>query len=113
MAKGFGGFPGGGNMQAMMQQAQKMQKDLEKAQGEIAVMEVEGSAGGGVVKVTLSGNHECLKVEISKEAIDPSDPELLQDAVMAAFNDAESKLKEASQTRLSKVTGGMSIPGLT
>jgi DNA-binding YbaB/EbfC family protein len=83
MSKGFGGFPGGGNMQAMLQQAQKVQKEIEKAQLEIAALEIEGQAGGGAVVVLINGEYEMLKIEIKPEVIDPSDREMLQDLIIA------------------------------
>lgn len=112
MSKGFGGFPGGGNMQAMLQQAQKVQKEIEKAQLEIAALEIEGQAGGGAVVVLINGEHEMLKIEIKPEVIDPSDREMLQDLIRAAANDARTKLLEAKKSRLAKATGGLPIPGL-
>jgi DNA-binding YbaB/EbfC family protein len=112
MSKGFGGFPGGGNMQAMLQQAQKVQKEIEKAQLEIAALEIEGQAGGGAVVVLINGEHEMLKIEIKPEVIDPSDREMLQDLIRAAANDARMKLLEAKKSRLAKATGGLPIPGL-
>jgi hypothetical protein len=110
MAKGFGGFPG--NMQGLMQQAQKMQKDLQKAQEEAENFEAEGSAGGGAVKFKMNGRYEVLSVEIKPEAVDPSDVEMLQDMVKAAANDAIAKVRENTQSKMSKVAGGMNIPGL-
>lgn len=112
MSKGFGGFPGGGNMQAMLQQAQKVQKEIEKAQLEIAALEIEGQAGGGAVIVLINGEHEMLKIEIKPEVVDPSDREMLQDLIRAAANDARTKLLEAKKSRLAKATGGLPIPGL-
>jgi DNA-binding YbaB/EbfC family protein len=112
MSKGFGGFPGGGNMQAMLQQAQKVQKEIEKAQLEIAALEIEGQAGGGAVVVLINGEYEMLKIEIKPEVIDPSDREMLQDLIRAAANDARTKLLDAKKSRLAKATGGLPIPGL-
>ena len=112
MSKGFGGFPGGGNMQAMLQQAQKVQKEIEKAQLEIAALEVEGQAGGGLVTVVINGQHDTLKVEIKPEVIDPADRDMLQDLVRAAANDAKAKLQEITKARMAKATGGLPIPGL-
>jgi DNA-binding YbaB/EbfC family protein len=111
MAKGFGGFPGG-NIQGMLQQAQKMQKDIEKTQAEIELIEVDGSAGGGVVTFTVNGKYEVCKVKIKPEAIDPSDPEMLEDLVRAAANDAISKVKDLAKNKMAKVTGGMNLPGM-
>lgn len=111
MAKGFGGFPGG-NMQGLLQQAQKMQKEMQRAQEEAEAFETEGSAGGGAVKFRVNGKYEVLAVEIAREAVDPSDVEVLQDMVRLAANDAISKVRKNVEEKLSKVTGGMNIPGL-
>jgi hypothetical protein len=111
MARGFGG--GGGvppNMQAVMKQAQRMQQDLAKAQSEAETFEATGSAGGGVVQITANGRQEVLSVKIDPSCV--SDVELLQDMVNAAANDAFTKVKEYTKTKLGSVTGGMSIPGL-
>ena len=106
MAKGFNGVPGG-NIQGLMQQAQRMQKDMQKAQ-----VEAEGSAGGGAVKCKVNGKYEILTVEIKAEAVDPSDVELLQDMIRAATNDALAKIKSNFDQKLSSVTGGVGVPGL-
>ena len=103
--KGFGG-----NLQGLMKQAQKMQADLQKAKEEIESSEVIGSSGGGAVKVTMTGDHTVKDVLIDPSAKD--DIEVLQDMLTAAFNDASSKVKSALKDRMSKVTGGNSIPGL-
>ena len=112
MAKGFGGFPGGGNMQALLQQAQKMQRDMQVAQTQAEGFEAEGSVGGGAVKIKVNGKYEVLAVEIKPEAVDPSGVDILQDMIKAAANDAISKIRSNTDTMLSKVTGGMSVPGL-
>ena len=94
MAK-FGGFGGGGmNMQAMMRQAQKMQEQMAKAQEELKETEITGSAGGGMVNVTLTGGREVVSVEIKPEAVDPDDVEMLEDLVAAAVGDALTKVAE-------------------
>ena len=112
MAKGFGGFPGGGNMQALLQQAQKMQRDMQVAQTQAEAFEAEGSVGGGAVKIKVNGKYEILAVEIKPEAVDPSGVDILQDMIKAAANEAISKIRSKTDTTLSKVTGGMSVPGL-
>jgi len=111
MAKGFGGFPGG-NMQALLQQAQKMQKEMQKAQGEAEAFEAEGSAGGNAVRCKINGKYEVVDVAIKPEAVDPSDVDLLQDMVKAAVNDALAKVKSNFDEKLSKVTGGVGVPGM-
>ena len=97
-----------GNIAQLMQQAQRMQDNLKKAQEELATVEVLGQSGGGVVKVTLSGKMECRSVRI-----DPSvyaDPEMAEDLIAAAFNDAVNKANEESAKRMSAATAGMPIP---
>lgn len=112
MARGFGGVPGG-NMQALLQQAQRMQKDMQKAQVEAEAFEAEGSVGGGAVKIKANGKYEVVSVEIKPEAVDPSGIELLEDMVKSAANDALTKIRQNTESKLSKVTGGMNIPGLS
>ena len=96
----------------MMRQAQELQAKLVKAQEELADLTVEGSSGGGAVKVTITGQQKILSVKISPEAINPDDPELLEDLVLTAISEAMTKSQELAAERLSKVTGGLKIPGL-
>ena len=110
MVKGFGGMPG--NMQAMMKQAQKMQQDLQKAQEEAKTMTAEGSAGGGMVRAVAGGDNRIVSIHIEKQVVDPEDVEMLQDLIVAACNEALTKVQEKVQERLSQVTGGLNIPGL-
>lgn len=110
-----GGFPGGmggGNMNAMLKQAQKMQAELTKAQDEIKEMSFTGTSGGGMVKVTALGDQTIDSIEIDPAAVDPEDVEMLQDMVCAAVNEALRGIQELSNQRMSSVTGGMNIPGL-
>lgn len=100
------------NMQQMMRQAQKMQKELAKAQSEIATMTFEGSAGGGMVKAVAKGDMSIQSITIDPIAIDPEDSEMLQDMVCAAVNEALRGVNEMSNARMGSVTGGMNIPGL-
>ena len=95
----------------MMRQAQRMQAQLQKIQEELETMTVEGSAGGGVVKVVMTGKQVVESVTIEPEAAE--DVELLQDLVAAAFNDATEKTQELAASKMSVITGGMNIPGLT
>ena len=97
-----------GNIAQLMQQAQRMQDNLKKAQEELGGLEVEGQSGGGMVKVTLTGKMECRAVRIDPSAL--SDAEMLEDLVTAAFNDAVNKANEESQKRMSAATAGMPIP---
>ena len=97
-----------GNIAQMMQQAQRLQENLQRAQEEIAKIEVTGSAGGGMVTVTLTGRKECRKVRIDPSVI--TDPEMVEDLIAAAFNDASNKIDAESQARMSAVTAGMPLP---
>ena len=111
-ANKFAGFPGGGNMNSMIKQAQKMQEQMMKAQQEIEETVVEASSGGGMVTVKATGKKEILEINIKPEAVDPDDVEMLQDLVMVAINDALSKADALTQEKMGAVTGGLSIPGL-
>lgn len=111
---------GMGNMGNLLKQAQKMQEDMAKAQEELADLEVDASAGGGMVTVRANGKQEILSIEINPEAVDPEDVEMLEDLVLAAVNEALRRAGEAAQEHMSKVTGplkgmmppGMNIPGM-
>lgn len=110
-----GGFPGGGipgNMTNLMKQAQRMQKQMEEKTKELEEKTWEASSGGGAVTVTVSGKKEITSVKISPEVVDPDDVEMLQDLVIAAVNEAMSKADEMMTEAMSKLTGGMNIPGL-
>ncbi|MBK8285671.1 MAG: YbaB/EbfC family nucleoid-associated protein [Ahniella sp.] len=93
----------------IMQQAQRMQENLKRAQDEIAKLEVTGQAGGGMVSVTMNGAHEVKQVKIDK-AVVGDDIEMLEDLVTAAVNDAVNRIAELSKTRMADVAGGMSLP---
>ena len=97
-----GGFPGGmpGNMNNLMKQAQRMQRQMEEK-------EVEAAAGGGAVKVKVSGKKEIVAVTIDPEVVDPEDVEMLEDLIMAAANEALRKMDEVSQSSMAKITGGL------
>lgn len=97
-----------GNIAQLMQQAQKMQENLQRAQEELANLEVTGSAGGGMVSVTLSGRKECRKVRIDPSVL--SDPEMAEDLIAAAFNDACNRIDAQSQEKMGAVTAGMPLP---
>ncbi len=96
----------------MMGQLQQMQKKLMKAQEELGDLTVEGSAGGGAVRITMNGHRELRNIHISPEAVDPEDVETLQDMITLAFNDASKKAQDLSESKLGGLTGGLSIPGL-
>ena len=97
-----------GNIAQLMQQAQKMQENMQRAQEELAGLEVTGSAGGGMVSVTLTGRMECRKVRIDPSVI--TDAEMTEDLVAAAINDAVNKVNTESQARMSAATAGMPVP---
>jgi hypothetical protein len=98
-----------GGIGNLMKQAQKMQEDMQRAQEEIANMEIEGQSGGGLVKVVMNGQHELRKVSIDDSLVG-DDKDMLEDLVAAAVNDAAHKLAEASQSKLSGLTNGMELP---
>ena len=104
-----GGFPGGmpGNMNNLMKQAQRMQRQMEETTKELEEKEYSASAGGGAVTVTVSGKKEVLSVKLAEEVVDPDDIEMLQDLIVAATNEALSKMEEESQAAMSKLTGGL------
>lgn len=100
------------NMQQMMKQARKMQEQLAAAQETIAQSTVDASAGGGMVKVTVSGDMQVTSLKIDPEAIDPEDAEMLEDMVMAAVNEALRGVGELANRQMGAVTGGLNIPGM-
>ena len=106
-----GGFPGGmgmpGNMNNLMKQAQKMQRQMEEGQKELEAKEFSAKAGGGAVEVTVSGKKEVLKVQLSQEVVDPDDIEMLQGLIMAATNEALRMADEANNELMGKMTGGL------
>jgi len=107
-----GGFPGmGGNMNNMMKQVQKMQKDMAKLQEEVEQRTVEASAGGGAVTVVASGKKEIISITIKPEVIDPDDAEMLQDLITAAVNEAIRQADEMINKEMGKITGGLNLPG--
>lgn len=106
MAKGFrGGFPGGGNMNSLIQQAQRMQRQLEEAQAEAAELKHEVTTGGGMVRILVNAQHQIEELEIKAEAIDPEDPEMLQDLIIAAVNEAMRGLDEQVEKKMEKFSG--------
>ena len=100
------------NIQKLLKQAQKMQSQMARAQEELGKKEVEGVAGGGVVKVVINGANELQSVNIDPEVVDPDDVEMLEDLIIAAFNNAQEKVKELSNSTFGNITGGMNIPGM-
>ncbi len=106
-----GGYPGGmampGNMNNLMKQAQRMQRQMEESQKELEVKEFTAKAGGGAVEVTVTGKKEVTKIVIDKDAVDPDETEMLQDMIMAAVNEALRQAEEANAAIMNKMTGGM------
>ncbi len=100
------------DMKKMMKQAQQMQSKMEQAKKELANKTVEASAGGGMVNVVANGNQEIVELDINPDAVDPDDVEMLEDLVVAACNEAMRKVEEMTSKEMSKVTGGMNIPGM-
>ena len=110
-----GGFPGGfggGNLNNLMKQAQKLQKEMEQAQQELETKEFEASVGGGAVLVKVNGKKEVLSIKIKEEVVDPDDVEMLEDLVLSAVNEALKKADEETANKMGKLTGGMNIPGM-
>lgn len=103
---------GMGNMQNMMKQMQKMQKKMVEAQEKLGEERIEGTAGGGMVTVIVSGHKEVLEVIIKEEVVDPEDIEMLQDLVLAATNDALKKADELTNSTMGQFTKGMNLPGM-
>jgi DNA-binding YbaB/EbfC family protein len=97
----------------MMKQAQKLQAKMMRMQEELADKTVETTAGGGMVTVVANGKQQVVSIQIEKEVVDPDDVEMLQDLVLAAVNDALTKSQEMASAEMSKLTGGLNIPGLT
>ena len=102
--KGVGGAQ---NMSGMLKQAQKMQADMQRAQEELKNSEVTGSAAGGMVEITMTGDKEVIAVKIKPEAVDPSDIEMLEDLIVASFNDAVKKVDELQEELMGPLAGGM------
>ncbi|MFW6011151.1 MAG: YbaB/EbfC family nucleoid-associated protein [Desulfosalsimonas sp.] len=101
------------NMGKLMKQAQQLQDKMNKLQEEMADKTVEATAGGGMVKVVANGKQQIVSINIEKEVVDPEDVEMLQDLIAAAVNEALSRSQEMVSEEMSKLTGGMNIPGLT
>jgi nucleoid-associated protein EbfC len=107
-------MPQGPDLNQLLKQAQQMQAEMAKAQDELKNETVEASAGGGMVKVTMTGDMQLREIKISPEAIDPEDPDLLQDMVTAAVNEALRSAQELAANRMGGITGGLGggLPGL-
>ena len=103
---------GGGNMQSMIKQAQKMQEDMAAKQEELEAREYDVSAGGGVINLKINGKKEILSVKLAEEIVDPDDIETLEDLIVAGVNEAIKKVEADASLEMSKITGGMNIPGM-
>jgi DNA-binding YbaB/EbfC family protein len=103
---------GMGELGDMMKQVQKMQAKMEEMQAQLEAATVEGSAGGGMVKVTTNGKNEILSLSIDPEVVNKDDVEMLQDLVIAAVNQARQKVQELQAEQMGNITGGLKIPGL-
>ena len=100
------------DMSKLMKQAQQMQEQMQQAQAQLASETVEASAGGGLVTVQATGNGDIVAIKIDAKAIDPDDPELLEDLVLAAVNEALRSAQSLAQSKLGAMTGGLGLPGL-
>jgi DNA-binding YbaB/EbfC family protein len=108
---GFGGF-GGGNFNNLIKQAQKMQQDMQKTQEELKDKTVEATAGGGAIKVIVTGKKEIKEIIINPEVVNKDDVEMLQDLIIVAVNEALRKAEEMMTAEMGKLTGGLNIPGM-
>jgi DNA-binding YbaB/EbfC family protein len=106
------GGPGGMDLNKMMKQVQQLQSEMMEAQEKLKDEIVEASAGGGMVKVKMTGDLELRELKIDPEAIDPEDPEVLEDMVTAAVNEALRSAQELAQSKLGGAAGGLGLPGL-
>lgn len=102
----------GVNMQKMMKQVQKMQQDVAKVQAQLAVTNVEGTAGGGAVKAVFTCAKEPVEFKIDPSAVDPEDVEMLEELILAATKEALSAAEEVAEREMKRVTGGMGLPGM-
>ena len=122
MGRGFGGrggFGGLGDINKLMKQAQKMQQQMAAAQAELAESEVTGTAGGGLVTVTITGSGEVTAIKIDPKAVDPDDVETLEDLILAALHNAADGVRELTEEKLGRLTaglgglgGGLGLPGM-
>ncbi|MBM3288260.1 MAG: YbaB/EbfC family nucleoid-associated protein [Candidatus Eisenbacteria bacterium] len=100
------------DIRKLMRQAQEMQAQMQRVQEQLGEQEVEGTSGGGKVVVTMNGRHEVRRVRIDPKVVDPEDVEMLEDLIAAAMNDADAKIQTRMKEEMSKLTGGLGIPGL-
>ena len=108
----FNGMGNAGNMQGMMKKVQKMQAEMMKMQEELKTRTVETTVGGGALTIVANGKKEIESIKIKPEAIDPDDVEMLQDMIASGVNEALRKIDEMTEREMSKITGGMKLPGM-
>ncbi|MCI1945920.1 YbaB/EbfC family nucleoid-associated protein [Clostridium luticellarii] len=113
MAKGgFPNFGGGGNMNNLMKQAQKFQKQMQDMQSELENKEFSATVGGGAVTVIVNGKKQLVNIKIKPEVVDPDDVEMLQDLILTACNEALKNAEDETASEMKKLTGGLNIPGM-
>lgn len=110
LPQGFGGGPT--NMQGMIKQAQKMQEDMQNLQAELELREYDIKAGGGVVSLKINGKKEVLSLDVAPELVDPDDIETMTDIIIAAVNEGIKRVEDTNNEEMSKITGGMGLPGM-
>ena len=98
------------DIQKIMQQAQEMQAKMGEMQQKMQEMEISGTAGGGMVQVTINGKGDLRGLTIDKSIVDPEDKEMLEDLIVAAFNDAKTKVEEVTKEQMAELTGGLKLP---
>ena len=103
---------GGGNMNQMLKQAQKMQEDMQNLQEDLEQREYSATSGGGLVEVTVDGKHFIKSIKINPDAVDPDDSEMLEDLVTVAVNEAIGNAIRNSEEEMSAITGGLNLPGM-
>ena len=108
----FNGMGNAGNMQGMMKKVKKMQAEMLKMQEELKTRTVETTVGGGALTIVANGKKEIESIKIKPEAIDPDDVEMLQDMIVSGVNEALRKIDEMTEREMSKITGGMKLPGM-
>lgn len=109
---GKGGFPGGGNINNLLKQAQSFQKKLEEKQQELETRTVEASSGGGAVSIIANGKKQIIDIKIKREVIDPDDAEMLEDLILAAVNEALKRAEDMIAAEMGKLTQGVNIPNI-
>lgn len=106
------GAKGGGNMNAMLKQAQKMQDDMAALQEQLNEREYSATSGGGMIEVSVNGKHEIISLKIKPEAVDPEDVEMLGDLIIVAINEANKIAADTAENEMGSITSGLNLPGL-